>query len=262
MTNFRFCIYQIFIVLLFWSCGPSQRELAVHQINLAKNVMANGDTLAALEIIDSVKILYHDAKVQIGVAQNIRKVTLQQMIDKRKLQLIKLDSIIVDLEKNFLKEKTEFDKYWQYNHKQQTLNRSWDRSFLQVNLDERGMMYLSSNYMGKEWLSHTGIRVYDGKMQAKSERVPVGDALNHQSDFMDYKWERVSYMNGKADSIIHFIAQNSSLHLKCVFLGSRYYYILLEKFDVDAIVDALKLSDAIKKRDNIEAEIDYYTEVL
>jgi len=249
-------------VLLLWSCGPSQRELAVQKINTAKNVLATGDTLAALAIIDSVKILFPEAKVQIGVADNIRKVTLQQMIDQRKLQLIKLDSVIFELEKNFVKEKTEFDMYWQYNHKQQTLNRSWDRSFLQVHLDERGVMYLSSNYMGKEWLNHTGIRVYDGQLQAKSERVPVGDALNHRSDFMDYKWERVSYMDGKADSVIHFIANNSNLNLKCVFLGARYYYILLEKFDVEAVVDALKLSEAIKKRESLDAEIEHYDLIL
>jgi len=249
-------------VLFLWACGPSQRELAVQKINTAKNVLATGDTLAALAIIDSVKILFPEAKVQIGVADNIRKVTLQQMIDQRKLQLIKLDSVIFELEKNFVKEKTEFDMYWQYNHKQQTLNRSWDRSFLQVHLDERGVMYLSSNYMGKEWLNHTGIRVYDGQLQAKSERVPVGDALNHRSDFMDYKWERVSYMNGKADSVIHFIANNSTLNLKCVFLGARYYYILLEKFDVEAVVDALKLSEAIKKRESLDAEIEHYDLIL
>lgn len=262
MVRYRSCIFLVFIVLLLWSCGPSQREMAVQKINTAKNVLANGDTLAALAIIDSVKMLYPDAKVQIGVAENIRKATVQQMIDQRKLQLIKIDSVIVESEKNFLKEKTEFDMYWQYNHKQQTLNRSWDRSFLQVHLDERGVMYLSSNYMGKEWLNHTGIRVYDGQLQSKSERVPVGDALNHQSDFMDYKWERVSYMDGKADSVIHFIAQNSTLNLKCVFLGSRYYYILLEKYDIDAVVDALSLSQAIKNRENLEAEIAHLTSIL
>ncbi|HPR62289.1 MAG TPA: hypothetical protein PLF35_15140 [Prolixibacteraceae bacterium] len=262
MVRYKFCIFLVFIVLLLWSCGPSQRELAVQKINTAKNVLATGDTLAALAIIDSVKILFPEAKVQIGVADNIRKVTLQQMIDQRKLQLIKLDSVIFELEKNFVKEKTEFDMYWQYNHKQQTLNRSWDRSFLQVHLDERGVMYLSSNYMGKEWLNHTGIRVYDGQLQAKSERVPVGDALNHRSDFMDYKWERVSYMDGKADSVIHFIANNSNLNLKCVFLGARYYYILLEKFDVEAVVDALKLSEAIKKRESLDAEIEHYDLIL
>ncbi|MBN2262214.1 MAG: hypothetical protein JW735_04835 [Prolixibacteraceae bacterium] len=262
MVRYKLCIFLVFIVLLLWSCGHSQRELAVQKINTAKNVLATGDTLAALAIIDSVKILFPEAKVQIGVADNIRKVTLQQMIDQRKLQLIKLDSVIFELEKNFVKEKTEFDMYWQYNHKKQTLNRSWDRSFLQVHLDERGVMHLSSNYMGKEWLSHTGIRVYDGELQSKSERVPVGDALNHRSDFMDYKWERVSYMDGKADSVIHFIANNSSLNLKCVFLGARYYYILLEKFDVEAVVDALKLSEAIKKRKSIELEIANYNDIL
>lgn len=242
-------------MLLLSSCGPSHRELAVKRINEARNYLINGDTIAGLDVLGSIKNDFPKAEVQIGIAKNIKVETYQQMIDSRNLQLIHIDSLIIALEQNFNKEQTEFDRYLQYNHKKQSFNRSWNRSFLQVHLDERGELYLSSNYMGKEWLNHTGIRVYDGALQTKSERVPVDDMLNHQSDFMDHKWEKVSYMNGKADSVIYFIANNPDLNLKCVFLGSRYYYIMLENYDVQAVIDALTLSEAIKRKKIIEKEI-------
>ncbi len=243
------------LLFLFSGCGPSQRELAVQETNKAKAILNSGDTLQAIKKLDSIKIKYPKAEVQISVAKSLATEMYQQLIDARSMQLIRLDSTIAELEKNFVKEKTEFDRYTQYNHKRQTFNRSWDRSFLQVHLDERGELYLSSNYVGKKWLEHVCIRVYDGKLQAKSDSIPLDDPLNHRSDFLDYKWEKVSYMNGKADSVIHFIAENPGLDFKCVFLGKRYYYILLEDYDVDAVVQAYALSKAIKRKKALEAEI-------
>jgi hypothetical protein len=251
----RKIIYLIAALLVMAACGPSQRELAVKKINVARTLIIEGDTLGAIVHLDSVKRLYPKAEVQLGVAKNMKTDVYQHMIDKRRIQLINNDSLIAASETKFNKEKTEYDRYVQYNHKRQTFNRTWDRSFLQVHLDERGELYLSSNYMGKEWLNHTGIRVYDGPLQSKSERIPVEDMLNHQSDFMDFKWERVSYMQGKADSVIHFIAENKDLKLKCVFLGSRYYYILLENSDIQAVIDALQLSEAIKRKKSLEEEV-------
>lgn len=247
------------LIMHLISCGPSEREMAVKYINTAKAQIIQGDTLRAIEKLDSVRILYPNAEVQIGVARNINNELFRQLINNRKNELYKTDSLMIELEKSFTQEKTEFDQYTQYVHKRQTFNRSWDRSFIQVHLDERGEIYLSSNYMGEEWLDHTGIRVYDGKLQAKSEKVPLDSPLNHRSDFLDYKWEKVSYMNGKADSVIQFIATHPELDLKCVFLGKRYYYILLESYDIDAISKAYALSNAIKRKNELQMTIDLYT---
>lgn len=258
MTKLKYTLYTLLFFIIFSACGPSQREMAVLHINKAKQIIAAGDTLSAITSLDSVKTLYPKAQVQIGVAKNINNELYSQMISKLNLASIKNDSLITALEKDFSKEKSEFDKYLQYIPKRQTFQRSWDRSFLQVHLDDRGELYLSSNYMGKEWLKHTGIRVYDGKLQAKTEKVELDDALNHRSDFLDYKWEKISYMNGKSDSVINFIAANPDLDLKCVFLGNRYYYILLEQYDIQAVQQALALSKAIKRKKRIAGTIKKY----
>lgn len=248
------------IVLTAIACGPSQRELAVQQINRAKQSIANRDTITAISQLDSVKHQYPKAEVQIVVAQNMTAELYRSLIEKDMNKQAQNDTLITQLEKKFIKQKTEFDTYTQYIPKRQSLDRSWDRSFLQVNLDERGILYLTSNYMGQEWLDHTGIRVYDGKLQAKSGKVPLDDPFNHRSEFLDYKWEKVSYTNGRSDSVIQFIAEHPRLDLKCVFLGKRYYYILLEDYDIQAVVDALALSKAIKRRKTINEEIKLYRE--
>ncbi len=38
----------------------------------------------------------------------------------------------------FVKEKTDIDRYTRYIHKRQTFDRAWDRSYIQVHLDETG----------------------------------------------------------------------------------------------------------------------------
>lgn len=255
-------IIAIVLLMIAFGCGPSQRELAVQQINLAKQSLLQQDTMLAISQLDSVKLKYPKADVQKVVAQNMLAGLYRELVDGLMLQQSETDSIIIELEKKFVKQKTEFDQYIQYIPKRQSFDRTWDRSFIQVNLDERGELYLTSNYMGENWLEHTGIRVYDGNLQAKTEKVPLDDPFNHRSDFLDYKWEKVSYLNGKSDSIIQFIAENPKLDLKCVFLGKRYYYILLEDYDIQAIVDALSLSQAIKKKKSLADQLQSYRNII
>ncbi|MBN2806991.1 MAG: hypothetical protein JXR22_10070 [Prolixibacteraceae bacterium] len=244
------------VTCLFFSCGPSQREKAVQQINMAKQSIMAGDTLRAIAQLDSVSLKYPKASVQQVVAKNMIHELYRQLIESLNRELTMADSVIGLLETKFIKEKTANSSYFQYLPKRHSFDRTWNRSFIQVNLDERGELFLSSNYMGKEWLDHTAIRVYDGPLQAKTENVETDHPLNHRSEFLDYKWERVSYMQGKSDSVIHFIANHRDLKLKCVFLGKQYHYILLEQYDIDSVVDALELSEAIRKRNRLMVTID------
>jgi hypothetical protein len=178
--------------------------------------------------------------------------------DLLQIKETELDSLqikISGLEKSFVKEKTEFDRYTQYIHKRQTFQRAWDRSYIQVHLDERGELYLSSNYHGEKWLNHLALRVYDAGDDAKTDTIPLGDPNNHHSDFMDYKWEKVTYRDGAANDVIQFIAGNTERRLKAVFIGNEYYYIILEDYDKMAVKDALALSKALKQKTKLAMEI-------
>jgi hypothetical protein len=152
-------------------------------------------------------------------------------------------------------EKTEYDRFTQYIHKMQNFDRRWNKSFIQLHLDERGELYISSNYYGEQWLNHVGIRVYDGVFQAKTDTIAIGNPNNHQSEFMNTHWEKVSYKNGKDNGVIQFIADNADRNLKAVFLGKRMYFIVLEAYDKQAIKDALELSNALKHKIQLGKEI-------
>ncbi len=242
-------------VFILFSCGPSQEDLARVKLANAKTLLQNSDTSGALVLIDSISILFPKAIYSANAAKNLKGEIQWDLLQKKENELDSVKATILYLEKNFVTEKTEFDRYSQYIHKRQQSDRRWDKSYLQIHLDERGEIYLSSNYFGEQWLDHTGIRVYDGPDQAKTEKVDLGNVNNHRSDFMEAKWEKVSYRKGADNGVIEFIANNTNRRLKAAFLGKRLYYIILEDYDKKAVKQALGLSKAIRRKVVLENEI-------
>ncbi len=248
-------VITVILTVLFVSCGPSDEEKARVKMNYAKILLEKQDTIQALMQLDSISNLYPKAPYSINAAKNLTTEINFELLRLKEIELDSTKSLILKLEDSFEKEKTEFDRYTQYVHKRQTLQRSMTRSFIQIHLDERGEMFLSSNYYGKSSINHVGLRVYDGELSAKTGSIPLGDPMNHQSDFMEYKWEKVSYRNGKDNGVIQFIADNADRKLKAVFLGKGQYYIILEDYDKAAIKDALALSNALKRITTLVDEV-------
>jgi hypothetical protein len=253
--NRALTIITIFAVLIIHACGPSQEDRARVRLNFARTLINQNDTASALIHLDSIAMLHPKASYSVNAAKNLKKEILWEMIKRKGVQLDTLKSVISVLEKNFNTEKTQFDRYRQYLHKRQTWDRSWNRSYLQILLNEKGDLALVSNYNGEQWLDHTGLRVYDQGLSARTDSVGITEADNHRSDFLESKWEKVTYRNGRDNGVIEFIARNTQLKIKAVFLGKRYHYIVLEDHDKKAVKDAYELSAAIKSRKRLEAEI-------
>lgn len=245
----------LLLIVVVTACGPSDEDQARTKLEQAKLLLQKQDTTSALLRLDSIPKLFPEAVYSANAAKNLAKDVRFEVMQRTESELDTLQIQIAEMEKDFVKEKTEFDRYTQYIHKRQTFKRAWDRSYIQIHLDERGDLYLSSNYHGEHWLNHTGLRVYDGDDDAKTEKIPIGSPDNHRSDFMEAKWEKVSYRNGKDNGVIEFIANNVDRNLKAVFLGDEYYYIILETYDKEAVRAALHLSKAIKKQKKLENEI-------
>lgn len=254
MRTFQIFTLAIVILFLFGSCH-SEKKQAAQRMTLVETIYQQGDTVNALAHLDSIRKLYPGAIQEVVKADQQKKNIYADILYRKQDEHDSLMVKVNKLEQKFDKEKTEFDRYTQYIHKRQNFKRRWNKSFIQLHLDERGELYISSNYYGEKWLKHTGLRVYDNEIQAKTEKIPLDDVNNHRSDFMDYVWEKVSYRNGKDNGVIEFIAQHADRKLKAVFLGDRYYYIWLEEYDKQAAIDALALSKLLKKKIQLEKEI-------
>lgn len=242
-------------MILMISCGPSDEEKARTKLNFAQALLERNDTVAALIQLDSISKAYPKAMYAVNSAKNLTNQINFDLLQKSETELDSLNAKIETLEQSFTKEKTQYDRYTQYIHKRQTFDRAWKRSYIQVHLDERGDLYLTSNYHGENSLNHYALRVYDSGDAAKTDSIPVGDVDNHQSDFMEAKWEKVSYRNSRDNGVIEFIAQNADRNLKAAFLGKQHYYIILETYDKQAVKDALALSKALKRRIALQAEL-------
>lgn len=250
-----FTILALSLSIVLVACGPSQEDMARARFNFAKNLLEKDDTATALLHLDSIAKLTPKAAYSINAAKNLKKEILWEQLQQKGALLDTAKAKITRLEPNFNIEKTQFDRYAQYLHKRQTWERSWNRSYLQILLNEKGDLALVSNYNGEQWLDHTGLRVYDQGLSARTDSIGITDPDNHRSDFLESKWEKVTYRNGRDKGVIEFIADNSHLKLKAVFLGKRYHYIVLEDYDKKAVQDALALSRAIKSRITLENEI-------
>ena len=253
--RFLSVVAAISLTLFFVSCGPSQEDRARVKLNRAKVLLQNQDTTNALLELDSIPDLYPKAPYSINAAKNLKEEVQWDILQRDESELDSIKLVIAKLEKDFIKEKTEFDRDTQYVHKRQQFENRWNKSFLKVHLNEKGDIWFSSNYYGEQFINHTGIRVYDGPDQAKTDRVEEGDVNNHRSDFMDGKWEKVTFRDGKEDGVIEFIANNTGRRLKAVFLGDKYYYIILEEYDKRAFKEAFTLSRAIKRKSKLAGEI-------
>ncbi len=250
-----FNLLVLLMALFVVACGPSDEDKAREKMKRAQSLLEKNDTAAALQHLDSIPQLYPKAVYSANAAKNLITEINFDLLHKNEARLDSLRKTIAELEEPFEEEKTPYDRYTQYIHKRQNFERSWDRSYIKVHLNERGDIYLSSNYHGEEWLNHTALRVYDQGDDAKTENIPIGSVDNHRSDFMEAKWEKVTYRDGKDNGVIEFIANNTDRRLKAVFLGDRYYYIILESYDKQAVKDALALSKALKRKQKLEAEI-------
>ena len=253
--DMRSFFFIMMIAAMLVSCGKSEKQLAAEKYSLAQSLYEMGDTMQALQQLDTIQKTYKEAVRTIADAGQLKKRIYGELLYKAEDEMDSLQVTLAELEKKFIKEKTEFDRYTQYIHKSQEFKRRWNKSFIQIYLDERGELYITSNYYGDQWLEHTGLRVYDGDLQAKTEKVALDSPLSHRSDFLDTKWEKVTYRDGADNGVIEFIAENADKNLKAVFLGSRYYYIVLESFDKQAMADALALSKVLKRKARLEHEI-------
>ncbi|MEL7586746.1 MAG: hypothetical protein AAGU19_08525 [Prolixibacteraceae bacterium] len=248
-------IYIGLLCMLAIACGKSEKELASGKLLLAESLYQKGDTVGALAQADSIGILYRGALQEINAASQLKRKIYGDLLYRRQDELDTLEKTISVLENNFLSEKNDFDRHVSYVHKKQDPERRWNKSFIQVHPDGKGNLSISSNYYGDTWLDHTGIRVYDGDLQAKTDTVALTSVLNHHSEFLKTKWEKVTYVGDAGRQVIDFIASHSDRKLKAVFLGKRHYYIILEEYDKQAIIDGLNLSAALKRRIVLQKEI-------
>ncbi|WP_439184285.1 hypothetical protein [Carboxylicivirga taeanensis] len=244
--------------LLCISCGPNKQELAKARYNKAEQLFAEKKFNDAKLEIDSIAELYPD---QIEFITRANDLLRQITIEEQNQNLVFLDSMLTakqaelePLMKNFIVS----DDYGEKQiliHKRQKPENSYSRVYLRAHLDLEGNFYISSRYTGAERIYHDQIKVYFSGNEALSEVVPEDGFNNRYFEDGEMTWEVVKYKDGKDNGVVDFIARNASQSLKVQFRGKKYYYIVMEKFDKEAIRDGYEISFVLKEIKKIEEEL-------
>lgn len=249
----------LIVIILLSSCGPKREEIAKQKFNEAQELFHNKQFNDAKLIIDTITDEYAD---QIEFVTRAKDLLRTITIDEQENNLQFLDSLLTEKEnelkpllKNF-RESTDYGPKKILIHRRQKPENSYGRVYLRAHLDWDGEFYISSHYTGTSHINHNQIKVYFDGNHALSEKVEQDGFQNRHFEDGENVWEVVNYKDGKDNGVIDFIASNWDKSLKVQFIGKKYYYIVMEKFDKEAIRDGYEISFVLKeiKRINDERE--------
>jgi hypothetical protein len=249
MADTRF-LYLIILTITFIGCGPSREEQASEKLEEAQVLRDSGRYNLAKLKLDTLMEQFGDLTQQVADAKRLLdNINLQEQ--RRNLNY--LDSMILVKEKELeplLENFIQSDEYGQpaiLIHKRQKPENSYNRTFIRAHLDVEGDFYISSRYYGTSWIKHNQIKVYNAGKSVTSEVVSEDGYNNRRFEDGGSKWEIVSYRDGADNGIINFIASNVDKPLKVQFRGEDYYYIVMEKYDKEAVRDGYETSFVLKE---------------
>jgi hypothetical protein len=158
------------------------------------------------------------------------------------------------LKQNFIFESDEFKGGGWYTHKNQTVDKTYNRTYLGTQVSADGYIYLSSHYydsssryLSSHWIFHKKVLVKIGATVLETDEISA--LSNDQS--RDYGsgsiWEVNHYTKNRDNGIIKLIAENYDKEIKVRFVGKYDIDIVLADQDKVAIKESYELSELLRK---------------
>ncbi|MDA3833302.1 MAG: hypothetical protein PF495_07890 [Spirochaetales bacterium] len=250
-----------FLILLIFltgaGCGPSQEELADRKLEEAVALRDSGKYNLARLKLDTLISEYGDLAEKVGDARrlldNIREKELGRSLTYLDSMIAIKEMELEPLMKNFIRSE-DYGTEPILIHRRQRPENSYNRTFIRAHLNPEGEFYISSHYFGDKWIMHNQIKVYNAGESVTSQEVSEDGLNNRRFEDGGNKWEIVNYMDGADNGIINFIASNADKPLKVQFIGEGYYYIVMERFDKEAIRDGYETSFVLQELAGLRAE--------
>lgn len=250
--------FSFLLIVFLVSCGPKNAELAQNKFNHAEKLYSEKNFNDAKLSIDSIiEFFPNEVEFVTRGKDLLRKIT----IEEQNQNLVFLDSLLdvkekelEPLMKNFI-ESSDYGAKKILIHKRQKPENSYGRTYLRAHLDYDGNFFISSRFTSTNRIYHNQIKVYFSGNSAISEKIPEDGFKNRHFEDGENHWEVINFKEGADNGIIDFIAANSDQSLKVQFIGKKHHYILMEKFDKEAIRDGYEISFVIKEVKKVKEEI-------
>lgn len=240
-----------------FSCSNIE-EKASEKLQVARTAYERGDYNEAKMQIDSIKILYPKAfetrREGIGLMQQVE-------LKEQEISLVYLDSMLREKQNeleavkgNFTFEKdAEYQKIGNYLHPSQVIEKNLHRSFLRFQVDEKGVMSMTSIYCGPHNIHHVAVKVTapDGSFA----ETPTSKDCYETTDLGE-KIEKADYKLGEDGNVIGFIYLNKDKNIRVNYLGERPYATTLTPNDRKAAAEVYELAKILSSITEIKKNME------
>ena len=244
------------LLVLLASCGNGEEKKANLKLDAARTAFAAGDYNEAKMQIDSIKILYPKAfeARKAGIAL-MQQVELKEQTES----LIYLDSMMQVKQEQFdeikgkfvLEKDEEYQRVGNYFWPTQTVEKNLHRSFLRFQVNEQGVMTMTSIYCGPNFIHHLAVKVIapDGTFA----ETPASNDSYETTD-LDEKIEKADFKMGDDGNVMGFLYMNREQKIKVEYLGGKKYSFQMTPADMTALTNVYELSQILSAITHIKKE--------
>lgn len=238
------------------ACGNGIEKKANEKLTVAQAAYERGDFEEAKLQIDSIKIRYPKAFETRKAGQEL------MLLVERKAQqktLAYLDSTlqVKQQELNAIKGKFKLEKDAEYQTEgnylwpTQTVEKNLHRSYLRFQVNEQGIMSMTSIYCGGSNIHHTAVKVIapDGSFA----ETPASKDSYETTD-LNEKIEKADYKLGEDGNVISFLNQNKDKNIRVEYVGDRKFTTTLSPTDRQAVAGIYELAQILSAITQIQKD--------
>ena len=240
-----------------FSCEDVEKK-AGEKLQAAREAFELGNYNEAKILIDSIKVLYPKAfetrRAGIGLMQEVE-------LKEQEKRLVYLDSMLQAKQKEFdaIKGKYTFEKDAEYQnignylHPSQVIEKNLHRSFLRFQVDENGVMSMTSIYCGAHNIHHVAVKVTapDGSF---AETPAAKDS--YETTDLGEKIEKADFNLGEDGNVMGFLYLNKDKNIKVNYRGERPYSITMTAADRQALVSVYELAQLLSSMTEIKKNME------
>ena len=240
-----------------FSCEDVEKK-AGEKLQAAREAFELGNYNEAKILIDSIKMLYPKAfetrRAGIGLMQEVE-------LKEQEKSLVYLDSMLQAKQKEFdaIKGKSTFEKDAEYQnignylHPSQVIEKNLHRSFLRFQVDENGVMSMTSIYCGAHNIHHVAVKVTapDGSF---AETPAAKDS--YETTDLGEKIEKADFKLGEDGNVMGFLYLNKDKNIKVNYQGERPYSITMTAADRQALASVYELAQLLSSMTEIKKNME------
>lgn len=251
-------VFLICITLFTVSCNNSNEDKAEERLAAARLALEHDDFNGAKLQIDSIKTLYPKAFKTRKESQQLMCIVV---LKEQQHNLRFLTSMLQTKQQEFeaIKKQYTYEKNAKYQDignyfwPTQTVERNLHRSYLRFQVNDQGIMTLTSIYSGGRYIHHHAIKVIasDGTYAQTPASTDV-----YESNDMGIKNEKADYHLGSDGGVINFLFLNRQKNIRVEYIGTSRYATVMAPADKLALTNIYSLTKVLASIQKIKDEID------